>query len=56
MKTFLRLFNKVFRINASNVQSRIDLYVASKRPTTIADVERILKEYDRFVSKGGLYL
>jgi len=55
MKTFLKFFNTLFSINSSALQSRIDLYVASKRPTSISDIERILKEYDRFVNKGGLY-
>jgi 16S rRNA G1207 methylase RsmC len=55
MKTFLRLFNKLFTINSQAVQSRIDLYVAAKRPTSVADVDRILQEYQRFVTKGGMY-
>lgn len=56
MKTFLKLFNKLFSINKQALQSRIDLYVASKHPTSIADVDRILKEYNHIVSKSGLYL
>jgi len=55
MKTFLRLFNKLFSINSEVLQSRLDLYVASKRPTSPADVERILKEYERFLMKGSFY-
>jgi hypothetical protein len=55
MKTFLRLFNKLFNINSQVLQSRLDLYVASKHPTSVADVDRILKEYNSFVMKGDLY-
>ena len=55
MKTFLRLFNKLFTINSQALQSRIDLYVAAQRPTSVADVDRILQEYQRFVTKGGMY-
>ena len=55
MKTFLKFFNTLFSINSSWLQSRLDVYVASKRPTSVADVDRILKEYDLLVTKGGLY-
>jgi hypothetical protein len=53
--SFLRAFNKLFSINKQALQSRIDLYIASKSPTSHADIERILKEYERLVNKGGLY-
>jgi len=55
MKSFLRIFNSLFRINTQSLQSRLDLYVASKHPTSVADIDRILKEYDIMVNKGGLY-
>jgi hypothetical protein len=55
MQTFLKLFNKFLSINKQALQSRMDLYVNSKNPSSPADLERILKEYDQFVSKGGMY-
>ena len=56
MKTFLKTINALFNFNKCALQARMDLYVASKQPNSVSDVERILKEYDRYVSKGGLYL
>ena len=55
MKTFLRLLNKLFNINSEILQSRLELYVASKRPSSIADVDRIIEDYQRLVTKGGMY-
>ena len=55
MKTFLRLFNKLFNINKQAMQSRLDLYVLSHNPTDVADVDRILEEYSRMITKGGMY-
>jgi hypothetical protein len=55
MKTFLRIFNKFFTFNSKILQSRLDLYVASKRPSSVADVDRIIQDYQRLVTKGGMY-
>jgi hypothetical protein len=55
MKTFLSLLNKLLNINSEILQSRLDLYVASKRPTSSTDVERILKEYERCTMKSAFY-
>ena len=55
MKTFLHIFNKFFNFNSQILQSRLDLYVASKRPSSVADVDRILQDYQRLVAKGGMY-
>ena len=55
MKTILSLVNNLFNIKNEALQSQLDLYVASKCPTSPADVERILKEYERYVMKGAFY-
>ena len=48
MKLF-QILNKIFN---TNLQTSLELYIASKRPTCAADVENITKEYFNKSSTG----
>ena len=55
MKTFLKSLNKLLFAGQDASQARMELFVQSMNPTSAADVERIIAEYDRIVNKGGMY-
>jgi hypothetical protein len=55
MKTFLKSLNKLLFAGQDASQARMELFVQSMNPTSAADVERIIGEYDRIVNKGGMY-
>jgi hypothetical protein len=46
MKQFLQGILSVFSAKNSIYQSRLDSYVASKRPSSTAEVERLIKEFE----------
>ena len=55
MKTFLKSLSKLLFVSQDASQARLELFVKSMNPTSTADVERIIGEYDRVVNKGGMY-
>jgi len=51
----LKTFFRFFRFNQDTLQARMELYIQSKRPTSVADVDRIMNEYHRYIQRGGMY-
>jgi len=49
----ITIFKRFTRLFANNYQTRLDSYIESRRPTSVAEVEYLERQYSK-INRGGL--
>jgi len=52
-KMLITIFKRFTRLFANNYQTRLDSYIESRRPTSVAEVEYLERQYSK-INRGGL--